>query len=68
MPEIAGNAATFINPENITELSHALRTLDSDENLRNQQVARGLVKAKQFDWQRSAEIIFSRLVNMPKTS
>jgi glycosyltransferase involved in cell wall biosynthesis len=55
MPEIAGDAAFLINPNNGEELKAAVLKLLNDGNLRNDLIARGLKRAGQFSWVRMAE-------------
>ncbi len=55
MPEIAGDAAFLINPHNGQELKAAVIKLLSDENLRNDLIARGLKQAKEYSWIKTAK-------------
>ena len=54
LPEIAGEAAYFINPLDTAELAEALGKFATDENLRLSYVAKGLEQAKKFDWDKTA--------------
>ena len=53
MPEVCGDAALQVDPENEEELGHALRTLAGDEALRQTLAARGLARAREFPWERT---------------
>jgi glycosyltransferase involved in cell wall biosynthesis len=55
MPEIAGDAALLINPNNGQELKAAMTKLLDDEKLRNDLIARGLKQAKEYSWMKTAE-------------
>jgi glycosyltransferase involved in cell wall biosynthesis len=55
MPEIAGDAAFLINPNNGEELKAAVMKLLNDENLRNNLIARGLKQAKEYSWIKMAK-------------
>lgn len=55
MPEIAGDAALLINPDNGEELKAAVLKLLNDKNLRNDLITRGLKRARQFSWAKMAE-------------
>jgi len=55
MPEIAGDAAFLINPNNGEELKAAVMKLLNDENLRNNLIARGLKQAKEYSWVKMAK-------------
>ncbi len=48
MTEVAGNAAYFVNPESVQEISEGFRKLISDESLRQKLVSDGLENIKRF--------------------
>jgi glycosyltransferase involved in cell wall biosynthesis len=54
LPEIAGEAAHFVNPLNTEELAKALVLFSEDESLRNKYRSLGLAQAKKFDWNKCA--------------
>jgi len=54
LPEVAGDAAILINPQNVSELIYQLNRLLEDDNLRQQLAGRGRERAKGFTWERSA--------------
>jgi glycosyltransferase involved in cell wall biosynthesis len=54
LPEIAGDAAYFINPLSVKEITEALLKFSQDENLRNEYKLKGLEQVKKFDWQKTA--------------
>ena len=54
LPEIAENAAYFVDPMNINEIAEAMFKFSQDENLRSEYRDRGLEQAKKFDWQKTA--------------
>jgi glycosyltransferase involved in cell wall biosynthesis len=55
MPEIAGNAALFFDPDNRAELVRLLRRFAVDSDLKNQLRSRGLERVKAFSWRETAE-------------
>ena len=55
IPEVVGDAAVLINPQNGEELTEALLTLLSDETLRNTLRKRGFERANQFSWLKMAK-------------
>ncbi len=58
LPEIAGDAAFYFNPENIEEIADAISKLsDSAENKerRDEIIAKGLEWVKQYSWERTAK-------------
>jgi len=54
MPEVAGDAALLINPNEPEELAEAILKTISDRNLRNDLVAKGQERAKLFSWEKTA--------------
>jgi len=54
LPEVAGDAALLINPEDAEALASALSSLMQDEGLRTAWGKRGLARAKLFSWEKAA--------------
>lgn len=55
LPEIAGDAAHYINPINVQEISEALMKFAADENLRNEYRQKGLEQVEKFNWETTAK-------------
>ena len=55
MPEVAGDAALFVDPYRTEELKNAIHTLTDDAALRTAMSAEGIRRASRFSWQRTAE-------------
>jgi glycosyltransferase involved in cell wall biosynthesis len=55
LPEVAGDAALLVDPEDTDALGEGLLRLASDESLREQLTQRGLTRALQFTWQSAVE-------------
>lgn len=53
IPEVVGNAAVMVNPENIFEIMRALHRVLVDQSLRDKLKARGLEQAAKFSWDSS---------------
>jgi len=53
IPEVVGNAAVMVNPENIFEIMRALHRVLVDQPLREKLKARGLEQAAKFSWEAS---------------
>jgi len=58
LPEVVGDAGILVNPENVSELSHALERVLSDEGLRRSMTERGLLQARRFTWSDSAQRLY----------
>jgi glycosyltransferase involved in cell wall biosynthesis len=59
LPEVCGDAALLVDPEDVEALAAALERLMVDEGLREQLVARGLIRAAEFSWEKTAEQTWS---------
>ena len=50
IPEVVGDAAVMVNPENVFEIAHALHRVLLDQAVRDKLKARGLLQAQKFSW------------------
>lgn len=57
LPEIANNCAILIDPYNVDALTNGIEELVNNSQLRQDLIARGLVQAKQFTWDKTAASI-----------
>jgi len=55
LPEVAGDAAELVDPSDTAALSAALARVLGNEDLRGELARRGLERARQFSWRRTAE-------------
>lgn len=55
MPEVGGEGAILINPQNPQEITDALLRLETDKDFYEQQVQYGLDRVKLFSWQHTAD-------------
>lgn len=54
LPEVAGDAGLYIDPENLSALAQAICRVAGDETIRRKMAAAGLRQAAHFCWSRSA--------------
>jgi len=54
LPEVAGDAALFVNPDDSMQLVDAILQIISDSNLRRELIEKGHGRAKLFSWERTA--------------
>lgn len=54
MPEAAGNAALYTNPNDAIDIANQMKLLYKDEMLRTQLIKKGFLQAQQFSWDESA--------------
>ncbi|MFY9644903.1 MAG: glycosyltransferase family 1 protein [Terriglobales bacterium] len=57
LPEVAGNAALLVNPENVFEIRRGLQRVLLDQALRVQMKQRGYEQAQRFSWTTSVSRI-----------
>ncbi len=61
LPEVVGDAALQIDPTSVEGMAEAMRTLLSQDSLRDELRQKGLERACLFSWQRSAEQVWEVL-------
>lgn len=54
LPEVVGEAAWTVNPENVFDIARGMREVLTDEALRARLVTAGLAQARKFSWERTA--------------
>ena len=54
LPEVCGGAAAYVDPTDVEQMAATLNQLVEDNAARADFAARGLERAKQFSWERSA--------------
>jgi glycosyltransferase involved in cell wall biosynthesis len=68
LPEVAGDAALLFDPHSVPAITKALRALLSDGALRERLRALGVVRAREFTWQRTARLTlasYARVLDAP---
>ena len=55
LPEVVGDAAMIVNPENVFDIARGLREVLVDNSLRERLIASGFQQVRQFSWRRTAE-------------
>lgn len=58
LPEIAGDAAMFVNPFEANEIKNAMLKLSSDDNLRLNLIEKGKLQKNNFSWDKSADLLW----------
>ena len=54
LPEVVGDAAVLVNPENVFDIARGIREVLLDETLRQRLVRKGREQAARFSWERTA--------------
>ena len=56
IPEVAAEAALYVEPDDVDACSHALATIAEDTPLQHRLATMGLERARHFSWARCAKI------------
>lgn len=59
LPEVVGNAAVMVNPENVFEIMRGLHRVLLDQTLRDKLKRRGYEQVKRFSWDESARQVLT---------
>jgi glycosyltransferase involved in cell wall biosynthesis len=55
LPEVVGDAAVVVNPENVFDIARGIRDVLIDNDLRGRLITAGQEQVRKFSWQRTAE-------------
>lgn len=66
MPEVGGDAAVYVEPQNIDGLRHAIESLLTDKNLQARLRGKGLERSKQFSWSKTADVTIQAYQTCPQ--
>lgn len=61
MPEICGDAAVFVDPFSVEDISRAMGAVASDRSLRERLIERGRVRKNKFSWDRTASLVWGSI-------
>jgi glycosyltransferase involved in cell wall biosynthesis len=66
LPEVAGGAALLVDPYDVEAITQGIRRIAQDADLRQELHTMGLERAKQFTWQRTADLTWQALQDVIK--
>lgn len=55
LPEVAGDAALYVDPNDVDDIAAAMHKIESDEKLRNELIERGKRQRDKFSWDMTAD-------------
>jgi len=61
LPEIAGDAAIFVNPYEVSEIKNAMLKLYADKALRTELIEKGKTRKDLFSWDKSADLLWQSI-------
>jgi len=64
LPEVAGDAAIMVDPYDLDAITDGLQCLISDSTLRETLIQKGLARARQFTWEKSARQLLDIYQNL----
>lgn len=59
IPEVAGNAAFYVNAYDPKSIAEGIKTMYEDKDLRREYSKKGLIQAKNFSWRKTAKETFN---------
>lgn len=57
LPEVLGDAAMLVNPDNVFDISRGIHDVLLDTELKATLIEKGYAQAKQYSWTRAAELV-----------
>jgi len=64
LPEVVGDAALTFAPDSYDDMIAQVNLCWRDDNLRNILIAKGVERAKLFDWGKTAESVFDSFIEV----
>jgi glycosyltransferase involved in cell wall biosynthesis len=64
IPEVIGEAGIIVDPDNAEQIADAILLLLKDEMLRLSYIQKGVEHAKNFSWQRTAELSLEAIMSI----
>lgn len=64
LPEAGGEAALYINPEDVNDIAAKINKLINDKKLREDLIEKGKKQAKKFSWEKSAKETYQILLDV----
>jgi len=55
LPEAGGDAAMYVDPENVNDIAEKMNKLINDKKLREELVEKGKKQVKKFSWEKAAK-------------
>lgn len=61
LPEVCGDAALYVNPMNVSEITNAMKEMSENTILRESLIEKGLKRSEKFNWDFTAGIIWDEI-------
>ncbi len=66
MPEVAGDAALLVDPNDVQDIANKMELIYKDENLRAKLIAAAGVQVKKFNWDKAADQLWDSMMKCLK--
>lgn len=66
LPEAGGEAAIYVDPEDVDDIAAKIKLLLTEENLRKELIEKGFKQAKKFSWEKTAKETLKVLTSVAK--
>ena len=63
LPEVAGDAALLVDPDDSHAIGNGLERLSKDDKLRTELIRKGFIRAETFSWDKSAQMLLSTVLD-----
>lgn len=63
MKEIAGDAALYVEPEDIGDIGNKMMMLYKDERLKKELIEKGLIRANDYSWDKTADLLWESIIH-----
>jgi glycosyltransferase involved in cell wall biosynthesis len=67
LPEVCGESAIYVDPENVDAIQQAMAAIVSDNSRRDDLIKRGRRRSEQFKWGRAAQSVYELLTGVAGT-
>jgi glycosyltransferase involved in cell wall biosynthesis len=61
LPEVVADCGLLFDPRDVSDIADTLQRLATDDSLRRDLAARGLVRSSEFTWERTASVVLGAL-------
>lgn len=68
LPSLGGDAAIYFDPKSPQQMATAIASVLTDEELRNDLLEKGKIRAGKFTWRQTAQITWTTLLNAAATT
>ncbi len=66
MPEVGGEAAVYVNPQDVEDIKKKLKIVMGNKELREEMIKKGLIQSKKFSWEKAASETYQVYKNLMK--